>query len=103
MDDQVEKPVAEHRQTDDHRAAEIFLEYPINTPANKSPYNAHYEAMRVGIMYKFKRRDFRKAWTNPDLLDVQQQQERPENVDELDGDKQREQRYPGGNFLHPER
>src|SRR6266542_7009953 len=75
--DDVEQPVADHTESDHQRSSTVPSHSPVHDGEENAPRDAHDQAMRPWVVVEIERAEPRCAPLNPDVLDTQEQQDRP--------------------------
>ena len=74
--------MADHQQCDDKCAAALPRHRPVQQSERDAPGNAHDEAVRPRVIVKIEGSELRRAALNPHMLDSQDQEDRPDEIDE---------------------
>jgi len=98
VDDQVEEPVAGDAYGEDDGGAAVFFYEEVDEPEAGAPDEAHEETVGNGIGGELEG-EMGVAFVDIDVLDIEEEQDGPEEVDPLGGHEQKAERYGGSEFF----
>src|SRR5450432_615758 len=90
MDDEVEHPVGEHREADDDARANRSgtKEHAVRDAAHDRPRDRGEQAVRIGHVEEVEWVRGRDAGNDADFFDAEEDQRRPDDIEQLDGEEE---------------